>query len=343
MVDYSSKTNLPVLNYSKDDDQQQIREVKKEDKVLECVLCATGTSPKFTSQQELEKHIFQHDVDYESEGTLQDEEALDIFKPFDECPHCNCKIANGIIGMKLHVANRQCLKHNRRQVMNTRFIEARPCPDDHIIEKSIFYIEGGGSDTGENGLLAGMSDAQAKRHLEIAQLPLKRWTCCSCPMSFNRRCELRRHELEVHEQYRPHRCTYPDCSKSFTRNDALVKHIQVVHEGQRRYHCKECPERFSSNYDLKRHVVRAHDGYRPFPCEFCSAGFTQKSQLTMHKTRSHRFVCKECQGISWGEQNYQEHLRTCSLVNRGGDTEMVTDDNVKKENVLPRNMIPAAV
>lgn len=75
---------------------------------LECVLCASGTSPIFRTPSELHAHILYHDQDYESEGTLQDDEVIQYIAGNSHCPQCGWEVQGGIVELREHVVNGLC-------------------------------------------------------------------------------------------------------------------------------------------------------------------------------------------------------------------------------------------
>ncbi|XP_067944475.1 transcription factor IIIA-like [Watersipora subatra] len=78
--------------------------------------------------------------------------------------------------------------------------------------------------------------------------------CSHCSKTFQRPCDLRRHELSHSGTKQIYKCMSSGCEKQYDRVATLRKHIKAQHHGVLPYKCDDCVAAFPHLADLKRHT-----------------------------------------------------------------------------------------
>ncbi|XP_048872206.1 telomere zinc finger-associated protein isoform X2 [Brienomyrus brachyistius] len=135
--------------------------------------------------------------------------------------------------------------------------------------------------------------------------------CSSCPEQFMQKKDLKIHLIKVHGAPKPHACSL--CPKCFLSRTELRLHEASKHRGEKLFVCEECGHRASSRNGLQMHIKAIHRNERPFVCEFCNHAFTQKANLNMH-LRTHTgekpFQCHLCGKTFRTQASLDKHHRT---------------------------------
>ena len=157
---------------------------------------------------------------------------------------------------------------------------------------------------------------------------LKEFKCDRCPYEANRQYKIDMHAKAVHDQIKPHLCTYcgyKTASKKYLREHisrvhepkkhrpktfmceqctfatatkcVLTNHIKVVHEKLKPHKCSMCPYETSQKYHLNEHVRAIHTKEKPFKCDHCSYEFAKKWNLTEHVRHVHEKVRRKMRNI----------------------------------------------
>eukprot|EP00088_Acartia_fossae_P060000 TRINITY_DN71772_c0_g1_i1.p1 TRINITY_DN71772_c0_g1~~TRINITY_DN71772_c0_g1_i1.p1 ORF type:complete len:385 (+),score=78.43 TRINITY_DN71772_c0_g1_i1:2-1156(+) len=96
-----------------------------------------------------------------------------------------------------------------------------------------------------------------KKHVSIRHSEPTKFACSYCPVKYNRRDQLRAHELS-HTGETPFKCEI--CGKGFTRKDKLVRHhdVHVTDDSKYRHSCHLCEKRYTQSGSLFTHMKNAH-------------------------------------------------------------------------------------
>jgi len=84
-----------------------------------------------------------------------------------------------------------------------------------------------------------------------------------------------------------HECSV--CRRTFQRRTNLLRHMVTVHENKKLFQCERCGQAFGTRSNLIRHDQARHQKLRPLLCPepACGARFTQMSDLARHRRRKH--------------------------------------------------------
>ena len=96
--------------------------------------------------------------------------------------------------------------------------------------------------------------SNVRRHLVAMHEKINTPYVC-CGLSFDRKADLRHHNIEKHPQGVGYRCEWPECDKSFERKALLERHIKT-HTQEKLYKCPHdgCNYGTSQKFNLQRHV-----------------------------------------------------------------------------------------
>lgn len=108
----------------------------------------------------------------------------------------------------------------------------------------------------------------------------KQYPCPSCKYVTDRKNNLKRHLLTMHE-----RCSklLECCDYVFANKSELRQHVTERHAGAG-YGCRVCGRRFSRKALMKRHSA-VHSGHREHSCGLCDYATSHKSNLDRHVRR----------------------------------------------------------
>ena len=86
----------------------------------------------------------------------------------------------------------------------------------------------------------------------------------SCGEEFPNMSKLRKHQKDIHDQFRTFKCPKLEesgCQRSFHTQSQLDYHVERIHDSSRPHACSICPKAFHKRSDLKAHV-RLHLGIK---------------------------------------------------------------------------------
>ena len=150
----------------------------------------------------------------------------------------------------------------------------------------------------------------ARTHMKVVHLKIKKVICEKCPKLFSSHSELKRHMLS-HTQEKNIRCKF--CELKFGRKWNLSKHILSFHS-ERNLCCKFCDKMFPNEAMLQLHR-KSHNKAQTqnFLCKICSKTFKQKSGLQGHmETHNEKkeFSCTECAEMFLTTRKLKEHINS---------------------------------
>ena len=104
--------------------------------------------------------------------------------------------------------------------------------------------------------------------------------------SFYSSANLKKHNKEVHEGNKIHKCQI--CEKHFSRAAHQKLHFQRVHAGgQQISGCDFCNKSFAEASQLKEHIYTVHEGHKDFECDICNQRFTTAQSVKRHRISRH--------------------------------------------------------
>ena len=124
----------------------------------------------------------------------------------------------------------------------------------------------------KSGKVKSLDGAAAKK--------VKYYTCPKCRYRTDRKNNLKRHMLTMHEK-----CSkvLECCNIIFSNKSALKEHVSERHLGAG-YACLVCNRRFGRKALMKRHSA-VHSGQRQYNCSECDYATSHKSNLDRHIRR----------------------------------------------------------
>eukprot|EP01083_Nonionella_stella_P197149 724994_1 len=136
----------------------------------------------------------------------------------------------------------------------------------------------------------------------------KAFKCVVCSKSFRNKSGLSNHKI-IHNQSKPHKCTYQKCKKAFGRSCDLTRHLRL-HTGQKPFKCTTCGKAFTRSVQLRLHVMD-HTGKRPYHCSICKKGFktlqNEKIHMRIH-TGEKPYECDFCHKKFTQSSSLRTHL-----------------------------------
>ena len=132
----------------------------------------------------------------------------------------------------------------------------------------------------------------------------------SCHQEFTALAALRKHQRDVHDTVKEHKCE--KCTKSFDKESELRQHVERIHDASRPFACKLCPKSFHKRSDLKQHL-RLHLGIKRNACKICGRAFAHLSNLYRHMKvhgQGGHFACGECGQQFLKLAGLNQHMRT---------------------------------
>ncbi|XP_044726763.1 zinc finger protein 595-like [Chrysoperla carnea] len=137
------------------------------------------------------------------------------------------------------------------------------------------------------------------------------------------------HIREVHDQIRPHHCTY--CNRRFTKPSILRQHIREKHMGQKSYKlCSVCGKTVQTAQALQDHM-RSHTGEKPFECSECGKKFRSQKYLHGHMlihTGIRAHICSYCKKGFKTSTTLKRHVRIHT-----GECPYVFEDDQYPQNI----------
>ncbi|CAH8543416.1 unnamed protein product [Schistosoma turkestanicum] len=110
-------------------------------------------------------------------------------------------------------------------------------------------------------------------------IPLRRYICRDCGVSFRQNVHLRKHIMIQHTKVKPYSCPY--CEYTTVEKSHLTVHVRT-HTGERPFSCRECNYSSAQNCTLKSHYLRKHPT-NFIECNYCSEIFFTELELTKHQ------------------------------------------------------------
>ena len=139
----------------------------------------------------------------------------------------------------------------------------------------------------------------------------KLFPCPQCRYTTDRRNNLKRHLLTMHQQSsRPLEC----CGIVFGTKASLREHSMIFHSHG--YVCLYCGRRFCRKALLKRHLS-VHNGKKDFRCHLCDYATSHKSNLERHRkvhVRQSGLDCSSETRSSGDERSFSAGLSTSFVV-----------------------------
>lgn len=107
-----------------------------------------------------------------------------------------------------------------------------------------------------------------------------RYQCASCPKSFKKPIDLRRH-TRTHTGERPYQCD--KCSKSFSLLCTLKAHLRTHATVKETVQCPVCWRSFATASSLRTHTQLHTDQPKPFKCDYCNMKFRSNGHRKNHQ------------------------------------------------------------
>lgn len=342
---YAQMRNLPVLEPMLEDEWP-------------CYEC----SERFTTSEQLQKHLDQHEEMDEKQIVANDNKKRKARKKQQLNMDNNVGTAlQCTVCMEVFSAKRF---NFLRQHLNEHGLPAtEQLQDRYIIAKSYSCYECESIHLSEDDLSrhlqenhSGCSENNSSNSEQAKDEQSKEWfKCPKCNKLFASRDRIQKHMM-VHgdEQAKPLQCD--KCSKRFLNKSALVCHLKTHLLGGKIFECPICKESFHQVFELKLHVpkhcvdghytcphcnklfdkysiirkhIRAFHSERKHSCTHCSKSFQTLDKLRCHLLRhsDHReFLCADCGKQFKRKDKLKEH---CKRVH-----------SEERENAIPKKFTP---
>ncbi|XP_053672816.1 zinc finger protein 813-like [Anopheles nili] len=141
-----------------------------------------------------------------------------------------------------------------------------------------------------------------------------RFSCETCPKSFDTKAKLSKHAKTHLVQACKQEFKCRMCEKVFRTKSTLICHEKVHGENgvDNNFPCAECGKVFASDEKLQVHR-RLHTGEKPYQCKVCMKRFNHQSNLIVH-SRIHEKVkkelkCTQCTKVLDNEERLAIHMR----------------------------------
>ena len=112
-----------------------------------------------------------------------------------------------------------------------------------------------------------------------------RFKCASCSYWARGTRDVRMHELRIHSELRPRKCSQ---HRAGTRSN-VRDHIEVRHNPNlvKKFSCPFCPKTFYTKPGVDQHVKEAHLKEKPYKCDKCSYATVHPCRLKLYHGRKH--------------------------------------------------------
>ena len=159
-------------------------------------------------------------------------------------------------------------------------------------------------------------------NVENLHTTAKSFACDKCDFQTTYKYGLDKHTKVVHDNYKPHQCTYENCSFKGTANKAnLDLHIRAVHLKIKDHVCDLCGYATVDKHTLLSHKKGVHDGIKDLICATCGYATSYPKALQRHVKVVHEtkkpasneivrdHVCSKCGFATHCKKNLSDHIK----------------------------------
>ncbi|KAF7286020.1 hypothetical protein GWI33_008323 [Rhynchophorus ferrugineus] len=159
----------------------------------------------------------------------------------------------------------------------------------------------------------------ARTHTQAEEMKIKVvFACPSCSREFPTSDSLEAHKTTSHTQHYDKledsrfKCKY--CDRIFIARISVENHVSSSHLQNKIFLCDNCGRHFYTQSSLKKHEV-SHITERNFPCPHCLKKFRIKAELSkhikvVHMTGTSKSTCSFCLKTFKNESSLKNHINT---------------------------------
>ncbi|CAH1797406.1 unnamed protein product [Owenia fusiformis] len=134
--------------------------------------------------------------------------------------------------------------------------------------------------------------------------------CKECDVTYTSVRGFKAHQIEIHKDPKPFRCSFEGCDFHSDKPSNVHKHT-VIHTGVKLYTCERCNKSFAQANGLTSHL-RSCMQVRGYLCDHCGAKFNHLGSLKSHRlvhTGEKPHTCSQCGARFSDHRNFRRHMR----------------------------------